>query len=51
VSPCPANTNGSGTFEAEGLDYDFVTGTLRVIVVPPGVCIVQSDVYEYTAAP
>jgi len=46
VSPC-----GTTGFEAEGLDYDFVTAKLRVIVIPPAPCIIQSDVYEYQPAP
>ena len=49
VSACTA-TAGDG-FEAEGIDYDFVTGLLRVIVVPPGVCGISSTVYEYRARP
>ena len=49
VSACPV-TAGDG-FEAEGIDYDFVTGLLRVVVVPPGVCKISSTVYEYRATP
>ena len=39
----------SGSFEAEGLDYDPATGILRVEVVQPGICIVATTVYEYQA--
>ncbi|MFF0149401.1 hypothetical protein [Amycolatopsis sulphurea] len=28
----------SGTFETEGIDFDERDGTLRVVVVSPGVC-------------
>ncbi len=37
----------TGTFEAEGVDYDAATGTLRTEVVPPGVCAVATTVYAY----
>ncbi|MFE7171012.1 hypothetical protein [Streptomyces sp. NPDC057616] len=36
-----------GTFEAEGVDYDVNSGTLRAEVVPPGVCAVATTVYAY----
>jgi hypothetical protein len=37
----------TGTFEAEGIDYDVATGILRVEIVPPGSCIIHTTVYEY----
>ncbi|WP_316755318.1 hypothetical protein [Streptomyces herbicida] len=37
----------SGTFEAEGVDYDSQSGTLRAEVIPPGVCAVATTVYAY----
>ncbi|MEU6064243.1 hypothetical protein ABZ864_06975 [Streptomyces sp. NPDC047082] len=37
----------SGTFEAEGVDYDTQSGTLRAEVIPPGVCAVATTVYAY----
>ncbi|MEW2167234.1 hypothetical protein AB0912_30180 [Streptomyces sp. NPDC007084] len=36
-----------GTYEAEGVDYDPATGTLRTEVVQPGVCAVATSVYSY----
>ncbi|MFF4545941.1 hypothetical protein [Streptomyces sp. NPDC001435] len=37
----------SGTFEAEGVDYDTKSGTLRAEVIPPGVCAAATTVYSY----
>jgi hypothetical protein len=45
-----ANSICSGTFEAEGVDYDTATGVLRVEIIQPSVCEVATTVYEYTAA-
>jgi hypothetical protein len=36
----PLSSLCSGTFEVEGTDYDPTTGTLRVIVMSPGFCVV-----------
>ncbi|MER7981683.1 hypothetical protein [Streptomyces sp. NPDC095817] len=36
-----------GTYEAEGVDYDTASGTLRAQVVQPGVCAVATSVYAY----
>jgi len=36
-----------GTFEAEGVDYDARTGTLRAEVIPPGACALATTVYSY----
>lgn len=46
----PQSSICSGTFEAEGLDYDPGTGILRVEVVQPGACVVATTVYEYKAS-
>ena len=43
----PQNSACSGTFEAEGVDYDTATGVLRVEIIQPGVCEVATTVYEY----
>ncbi|MEU6551408.1 hypothetical protein ABZ915_14160 [Streptomyces sp. NPDC046915] len=45
----PLRSACSGTFEAEGIDYDRRTGTLRVIVVSPGFCVLtDSKTYKFT---
>ncbi|MER5901715.1 hypothetical protein ABT150_16750 [Streptomyces mirabilis] len=45
----PLRSSCSGTFEAEGIDYDRRTGTLRVIVVSPGFCVLtDSKTYRFT---
>ncbi|MFJ2605506.1 hypothetical protein ACIO13_11095 [Streptomyces sp. NPDC087425] len=45
----PLRSGCSGTFEAEGIDYDRRTGTLRVIVVSPGICVLtDSKTYRFT---
>jgi hypothetical protein len=36
-----------GTFEAEGVDYEVNSGTLRAEVIPPGVCALATTVYSY----
>ncbi|MER5755520.1 hypothetical protein [Streptomyces sp. NPDC002088] len=36
-----------GTFEAEGVDYDVNSGTLRAEMIPPGVCALATTVYAY----
>ncbi|MCS0603819.1 hypothetical protein NX794_21755 [Streptomyces sp. LP11] len=44
----PLRSSCSGTFEAEGIDYDRRTGTLRVIVVSPGFCMLtDSKTYKF----
>ncbi|WP_030183597.1 hypothetical protein [Streptomyces sp. NRRL S-813] len=43
----PQRSVCSGTFEAEGVDYDAARGTLRAEVVPPGVCQVATTVHTY----
>ncbi|MEU0059794.1 hypothetical protein [Streptomyces sp. NPDC006334] len=45
----PLRSGCSGTFETEGVDYDRRTGTLRVIVVSPGFCVLtDSKTYRFT---
>ncbi|GHD32987.1 hypothetical protein [Streptomyces galbus] len=45
----PLRSGCSGGFEAEGIDYDRRTGTLRVIVVSPGFCVLtDSKTYRFT---
>ncbi|WP_432176042.1 hypothetical protein [Streptomyces sp. Tue6028] len=45
----PLRSACSGTFEAEGIDYERRTGTLRVIVVSPGFCVLtDSKTYKFT---
>ncbi|MFJ4616709.1 hypothetical protein [Streptomyces sp. NPDC088812] len=46
----PLRSSCSGAFETEGIDYDRRTGTLRVIVVSPGVCVLtDSRTYRFTS--
>jgi hypothetical protein len=40
LRPLPLSSFCSGSFEVEGTDYDPATGTLRVIVMSPGFCVV-----------
>ncbi|MER7934820.1 MULTISPECIES: hypothetical protein [unclassified Streptomyces] len=45
----PLRSSCSGTFEAEGIDYDRRTDTLRVIVMSPGFCVLtDSKTYKFT---
>jgi hypothetical protein len=45
----PLRSGCSGEFEAEGVDYDRRTGTLRVIVLSPGFCVLtDSKTYRLT---
>lgn len=46
----PQSSDCSGTFEAEGVDYDNDTGVLRVEIVQPGACILATTIYEYTVS-
>ncbi|MFI9151628.1 hypothetical protein [Streptomyces sp. NPDC053367] len=44
----PLRSGCSGSFETEGVDYDRRTGTLRVIVMSPGFCILtDSKTYRF----
>ncbi|MGW1953188.1 hypothetical protein ACWCPI_10515 [Streptomyces sp. NPDC001920] len=45
----PLRSSCSGRFETEGIDYDRRTGTLRVIVLSPGFCVLtDSKTYRFT---
>lgn len=46
----PQKSSCSGTFEAEGVDFDASTGILRVEIIQPGSCILTTTVYEYELA-
>ncbi|MCQ4083738.1 hypothetical protein NGB36_24875 [Streptomyces sp. RB6PN25] len=46
----PQRSVCSGTFEAEGVDYDVRTQTLRAEVISPGVCRITTTVYAYKPA-
>ena len=48
LGPIPQNSICSGTFEAEGDDYDTATGVLRVEVIQPGICGAATTVHTYT---
>ncbi|MEU6393521.1 hypothetical protein [Streptomyces sp. NPDC046939] len=43
----PQRSICSGSFEAEGIDYDAPRGTLRVAIVPPAPCLVTTTVIAY----
>jgi hypothetical protein len=43
----PQQSSCTGTFEAEGVDYDVSSGILRVEIIQPGDCIVHTTIYEY----
>jgi hypothetical protein len=43
----PQQSTCSGTFEAEGVDYDVASGILRVEIIQPGSCVLHTTVYEY----
>ncbi len=43
----PQKSSCSGTFEAEGVDFDTSTDILRVEIIQPGSCILKTTVYEY----
>lgn len=48
LGPLPQHSLCSGTYEAEGLDYDGPTGDLRVVVNPPPLCgDGVTDVYTF----
>lgn len=50
LGPIPQESSCTGTFEAEGVDFDGATGILRVVVIQPGSCILKTTIYEYKAA-
>lgn len=43
----PQVSTCSGTFEAEGIDFEPSTNTLRVEIIQPGSCILHTTVYEF----
>ena len=43
----PQSSDCSGTYEAEGVDYDPNTGILRVEIIQPSICEIVTSVYEY----
>jgi hypothetical protein len=43
----PQSSICSGTYEAEGVDYDVATGVLSVEIIQPSVCEVVTSIYEY----
>ena len=49
LGPIPQVSTCSGTFEAEGVDFDTPTNVLRVEVIQPSSCVLQTSVYEYQA--
>jgi hypothetical protein len=46
----PQESTCSGTFEAEGVDFDTSTDILRVEVIQPGSCILMTTIFEYRQA-
>ncbi len=46
----PQSSICSGTFEAEGVDFDDSTGVLRVEIIQPGSCILKTTILEYERA-
>jgi hypothetical protein len=46
----PLQSACSGEFEAEGIDYDERDGTLRVVVMSPGICVaIDSKTWRFQA--
>jgi hypothetical protein len=43
----PQQSSCSGTFEAEGVDFDASAGILRVEIIQPASCILKTTVFEY----
>ena len=50
LGPIPQQSTCSGTFEAEGVDFDVSTGILRVEIIQPGSCILKTTIFEYRQA-
>ena len=46
----PQVSSCSGTFEAEGVDFDTSADILRVEIIQPGSCILKTTIYEYKPA-
>jgi hypothetical protein len=47
LGPIPQVSRCTGTFEAEGVDYDTAAGVLRVEIIQPGACILSTTVMEF----
>jgi hypothetical protein len=47
IGAIPQSSICSGTFEAEGVDYDTTTGTLRLEMIQPSICGAVTTVYTY----
>jgi hypothetical protein len=43
----PQSSDCSGTFEAEGVDYNAATGVLSVEIIQPSICEIVTSVYQY----
>jgi hypothetical protein len=43
----PQSSDCSGTYEAEGVDYDAATGILSVEIIQPSICEIVTSVYQY----
>jgi hypothetical protein len=50
LGPIPQQSTCSGTFEAEGVDFEASTGILRLEMIQPSSCILKTTVYEYKQA-
>jgi hypothetical protein len=50
LGPLPEQSLCTGTFEAEGVDYDPHTSTLRAEMISPGSCEINTTVYSYRPA-
>jgi hypothetical protein len=46
----PQESSCSGTFEAEGVDFDPAHGILRVEMIQPANCILKTTIYEFRQA-
>ena len=46
----PQESSCSGTFEAEGVDFDISADILRVEIIQPSSCILKTTIYEYKPA-
>ena len=46
----PQVSSCTGTFEAEGVDFDTFTHVLRVEIIQPGSCILSTTIFEYKPA-
>ncbi|QMU80405.1 hypothetical protein GXW83_19525 [Streptacidiphilus sp. PB12-B1b] len=48
IGAIPQSSICSGTYEAEGVDYDTSTGVLRLEMIQPSICGAVTSVYTYT---